>query len=139
MAQKTATQAASNWKSGMAQGGGKWAAGVQNCTVNPMALAAGAMDKAVQNYTAAAPRMAAALSAYPVGNWKAACAAPTATAAYAAGGTKGLPKYTNAVTKLAASVWPQMKAASQAAGGGDAGYLAAAAVLRQAKANGQTK
>jgi hypothetical protein len=139
VAQKSATAAAGNWKAGMAGGAAKWAAGIQACNVNPMALAAQAVDKATANYTAAAPRMAAALAAYPVGNWKAACASPAAQSNYVNGASKGLPKYTAAVTKMAASVWPGQKQASAAAGGGQAGMVAAYQFVQNAKQQGLTK
>jgi hypothetical protein len=139
MAQATASQAAASWKAGMAGAGSKWSQGVANCQVNPMQLASQAVDTAVANYTAQAPQMAAKLAAYPVGNWKAACASPAAQSNYTNGAAKGQAKYTAAVTKLAATVWPGQKAASVAAGGGSAGMVAAYQFVQQAKANGQTK
>lgn len=139
MAQATAATAAANWKAGMASAGPKWSAGIQNCQVNPPALAAAQVNKAVANYTARAPQMAATLAAYPVGQWKAACASPAAQSNYTNGAAKGLTKYTAAVTKLASTVWPGQKQASEAAGGGQAGMVAAYQFVQQAKANGQTK
>lgn len=137
MAQKTAAQAASNWKAGMGSAGPKWAQGIANCNVNPMALAAAQSDKAQANYVAAVPRMVAGLNATPVGFWKSQAAA--AQSNFAQGATKGLPKYTAAVAKLAGTVWPGQRAASQAAGGGQAGMDAAYQYVQQQKASGMTK
>jgi hypothetical protein len=137
MAQKTAAQAASNWKTGMAAAGPKWSAGIAACNVNPMQLAAAAVDKATANYVAAAPQMVAQLNATPVGFWKSQAAA--AAGSFAQGATKGLPKYTSAVAKLAGTVWPGQKQASMSAGGGAAGMVAAYQYVQQAKASGQTK
>ena len=134
---KTAAQIASAWQAGMAGKGAAYAAGIQNCTVNPMALAAAQVDTAVANYAASAPRMAANLNATPVAFWKSQAVAGQAK--WAAGAAKGLTKYTAAMGKLVANVYPGMKQASLAAGGrGGAAAAAAIDYLIQAKANGQT-
>jgi hypothetical protein len=135
MAAKTAAQIAQAWQAGMAGKAGNYSTGVQNTTVNPMALAAAQVDKAVANYSAAAPQMAAKLNATPVAYWKSQSVAGAQK--WAAGAAKGLPKYTAAMTKLTA-IYPGMKQASDAAGGGAQGAAAAITYLQQAKANGQT-
>ncbi len=137
MAQSTATQAAANWKAGTAGAGQKWSQGIANCQVNPMQLAAAQADKAVANYSAAKDRMVSGLNATSVQTWKSQAAASQSN--YTQGATKGLSKYTQAATKMASQVWPAMKQASAAAGGGVAGMTAAYEVMQTAKANGQTK
>ena len=140
MAQALPAAAASAWKTGVSGAGPKWAAKVAACTVNPMALAATALqEKGAANYAAAIPGMVASLNAYPVGSWKAACGTPAAQSNYTNGASKGLAAYTAAVTKQAATLWPGQAAASAAAGGGQAGMDAAYQFVQQAKANGQTK
>ena len=134
---KTAAQIAQAWQQGMAGKTGNYTAGIQNCNVNPMALAAAQVDTAVANYANAAQRMAANLNATPVAFWKSQAAAGAAK--WAAGASKGLPKYTAKMAKLVANVYPGMKAASMAAGGkGGAAAAAAIDYLIQAKQNGQT-
>jgi hypothetical protein len=123
---KTTAAIAAAWQKGMAAAGPAFAAGTGATTLNPMALAAQAGDKAVANYTAAwqSGQVAAALNAVPVSYWKSQCAA--AGPRLASGATKALPKYTAAINSLQ-PVWTQMKAASDAAGT-DPGSRAAAAI-----------
>jgi len=89
---KTAAEIAQSWQQGMASKGAKYAQGIQNTTVNPMALAAAQADVAVANYAAAKDRMAANLTATPVSFWKSHAAA--AQAKSHSGEAKSLPKYT---------------------------------------------
>jgi hypothetical protein len=134
---KTAAQIAQAWQQGMAGKGANYAAGIANCNVNPMALAAAQADTAVANYANAKERMVAGLNATSVQFWKQ--QAQNAQAKWQQGSTKGMPKYTAKMAKLVANVYPGMKAASMAAGGkGGAAAAAAIDYLIQAKQNGQT-
>lgn len=134
---KTAAEIATAWQQGMQSKGAKYAAGIQNTTVNPMQLAAQQADTAVANFAAAKDRMVNNLNATPVAFWKTQSAA--AQAKWQSGAAKGMTKYTAKMTKLVNNVYPGMKAASQAAGGkGGAAAAAAIDYLIQAKANGQT-
>ena len=101
MAVKTAAQAAQNWQQGFGAAGQKWAQGIQNTTVNPMALAAAQLPKAIANYTAAAQpggAMATGLAAAQPSYWKSQCAA--ASGKLAQGATKGAAKYAKAAGAL---------------------------------------
>lgn len=120
----------------MAGKAANYTTGINNCQVNPMQLAASQADKAVANYSAAKDRMVSNLTSTPVSFWKSQAVAGAAK--WAAGATKGLPKYTAAIQKLVTNVYPGMKAASAAAGGGPAGAAAAIQFAMTAKANGQT-
>jgi hypothetical protein len=134
---KTAAEIAAAWQAGMASKGAKYAQGIQNTTVNPMALAAAKADDAVANFAAAKDRMVANLNATPVAFWKSQAAA--AQAKWQGGAAKGMTKYTAKIQKLVSTVYPGMKAASIAAGGkGGAAAAAAIDFLMQAKQNGQT-
>lgn len=119
----TVAQIAAKWKNSGAAAAAAWNAGIQGYSGNPMEAAAAQVDKAVANYSAAAGRMAANLRATPVSTWKSQSSASQSN--YSQGFTKGLPKYTAAIQKLSSSLWPGMKQASQAAGGGPAGAAAA--------------
>jgi hypothetical protein len=114
---------AAKWKASGATAAQAWNNGIQQYAGNPMAAAAAEVNKAVANYSAAAPRMAANLQATPVSFWKSQAAASQSN--YSQGFTKGLPAYTAAIQKLSTSLWPGMKSASQAAGGGPQGAAAA--------------
>jgi hypothetical protein len=118
---KTANEAADNWANAMANSlaVNKYKAGIQACTVNPMAEAAKpenvdkyrngvqeALDsgKYVQNLLAA-----------DAAAWKANATGDGATR-FAGGAKKGKPKYVRAANKLA-PVWQQMRAAADAVPG----------------------
>ena len=134
---KTPAQIAQALQQGLAGKGANYSAGINNCTVNPMALAAAQADVAVANFAAAKDRMVANLNATPVAFWKS--QATAAQSKWQQGATKGLAKYTAKITKLHATVYPAMRAASLAAGGkGGAAAAAAIDALIQAKVNGQT-
>jgi hypothetical protein len=134
---KSVTDIAAKWKQNVAAAGGKWNNGIQQYAGNPMQAAAAQADKAVANYGAAKDRMVAGLNNTPVSFWKSQAAASQAN--YTQGATKGSPKYTKAIQVLSSQVWPAMKQASIAAGGGPAGAAAAVQALMDAKRNGQTK
>jgi hypothetical protein len=134
---KTAAQIATAWQQGMAGKGANYASGIQNCQVNPMALAAAQADNAVANYAAAKDRMVAGLNGASVAFWKQQAA--NSQAKWQQGAAKGMTKYTAKMTKMVNGVYPGMKAAAMAAGGrGGAAAAAAIDFLIQAKANGQT-
>ena len=134
---QSVAQMASKWQRGMQGGTETWNQAIQGYSGNPMEMAAAKVDVAVANYAASAQRMAANLRATPVSVWKSQSAASKAN--YAQGAAKGLPAYTRALTVLSTNVWPGMKAASQAAGGGPAGCQAAVQYAIDAKAQGRTK
>lgn len=130
------SQIAAKWKNGVAGSGEAWSAGIQGYAGNPMEAAAAQVDKAIAHYNAAAPRMAANLRATPVSFWKSQAAASKGN--YVSGATKGLPAYTAKMQKLSVSLWPGMKQASQAAGGGPQGAAAAIQYAIDAKNAGNT-
>jgi hypothetical protein len=133
---KSVTDIANKWKSGVAGAASKWSAGIQGYAGNPMQMAAAQADKAVANYSAAKDRMVAKLNATPTSFWKSQAAASQSN--YSQGATKGLPAYTAKMTKFSSSLWPGMKAASQAAGGGPQGGAAATQYAMDQKAAGNT-
>lgn len=133
MAVKTVQAGQANYTKGMAGASAAYTAGTAACLVNPMQLAAQAIDKAVANYTAAAPKMAAKLQATPVSDWKAACAG--AGARLTSGGAKGASKWAKNIAPYAA-VWSQMGPAAKAAGDDPvAKFSAALAIIQQVKAS----
>jgi hypothetical protein len=134
---KSVSDIANKWKAAVAGAGGRWNAGIQGYAGNPMELAAAQGDKAVANYSAAKDRMVANLRATPTSFWKSQAAASQAN--YTNGSNKGLTAYTKAIQTMSTGVWPGMKAASQAAGGGPAGAAAAIQYSMDAKAQGRTK
>jgi hypothetical protein len=133
---QSVSQVAAKWKAGVAGGGAAWNAGIQGYAGNPMELAAAQVDKAVANYSAAAPRMAARLRATPVSTWKSQSALSQSN--YVQGATKGLNAYTAKMQRLSVSLWPGMKQASQAAGGGPQGAAAAIQYAIDQKQAGNT-
>jgi hypothetical protein len=127
-------QMAKNWQAGMAQGAGKYKAGVQNFQGNPMALAAakvadGTYLAAVQEAVSSG-RMVARLNAVDPGFWKSQ-ASGAGAAAWAAGSAKGLPKYMRAVQSLAPA-YARASADAAAATGPLAKVAAAINALRAA-------
>lgn len=72
MAQLNPTQAAANWRKGMAASGDKFKAGVQAVTESPTAKAAMAIDRQVQGVIAAAQsgKTQRALNAVTLESWK---------------------------------------------------------------------
>jgi hypothetical protein len=133
----TPAQIAAKWQAGVQRSGTAWNQGIQSYAGNPMAAAAAKADTAVANYAAAKDRMVAGLNNTSVSFWKSQSAASQQN--YTQGATKGAPAYTKAITVLSANVWPGMKAASQAAGGGPAGAAAAIQYAIEAKQQGRTK
>lgn len=124
MAQKNAQQAAANWKSAMQspQTAANYKAGIQNCTVNPMALAA--TDEAMQKYQEGVARSittgkrARSLNNAQVSTWKN-NSMTIGAQNLSSGATKAQAKYQANIAPYAA-VWPAMKAASAALPGGSA-------------------
>ena len=141
MAVKTAAQAAQNWQQGFGAAGQKWAQGVQNTTVNPMALAAAQLPKAIANYTAAAQpggAMATGLAAAQPSYWKSQCAA--ASGKLAQGATKGAAKYAKAAGALQPSWQQASDAAAQARASGQDSlsvFAASMAVMKASKGAGK--
>jgi hypothetical protein len=133
----TVAQIAAKWQAGVQKSGAAWSSGIQNYQGNPMQMAAAQADKAVANYAAAKDRMVAGLNNTPTTFWKSQSAASQSN--YTQGATKGSPAYTKAITVLSANVWPGMKQASQAAGGGAQGAAAAIQYAIDAKQQGRTK
>ena len=129
MAQKTLAQAAANWGTAMAapSTAANYKAGIQNTSVNPMAMAAS--PDAQQKYLAktslavSSGKMANALNNTPVSTWKN-NAMNIGAQNLASGAKKGGSKYVQNLQPYA-NVWPQMKAASQAIPGGTIAAAAA--------------
>lgn len=133
MAQATAATAAANWKAAMASPttAANYKAGIQNCNVNPMQLAAS--ETAMNAYQAGVLRSinsgkrVNALNSASVATWKT-NATTVGVQNLQTGATKGLPKYQANIAPYAA-VWPQMKAAAAALPGGS---IAAASAKQKA-------
>lgn len=119
MAGKTvdANQMLNNWKRGMQGAGTKYIQGINNCQVNPMALAAqpDAMQRflsGVQNSVTSGKRAQSLMSA-DVNTWKKNATTLGASALAGSGMNKGADKYGQAAQKLA-GVLTQASAAANA-------------------------
>lgn len=116
---KTPSVGSANYKSGVSAGGNNWNTGVQNCQVNPMALAAGQHQKAAANYQAVVGNgyWAGKMSAMSVSQWKTPVAATVSkyTGSAQAGSTKWASWYQSAGMQVAQNVRNQ--AAQQRAAG----------------------
>lgn len=130
-------QMTAKWKSGMQSAGPAYTAGTAAVTESPMAKAAQNLDKAAANYQRAisSGRMAAALNATPLATWKAGCQRGAAN--FATGVAKGEQKVAANFQRMV-PIYDQMKQASRAAGGGQAGMIAAHQIIVAAgkRANG---
>jgi hypothetical protein len=131
MATMSPQEYAAAWAAGIAKAGPKYQKNTQAVTESPMQKAAMKLDKAAANYQAAVSsgRMAAALNAVPLGDWKAACA--IGASKLASSGAKGSPKMVRAAAVLIPA-WAQAKAAAAAAPDDPVAKFAAALAVMQA-------
>lgn len=115
---KTLAQAVANWTSAMGstETANRYKQGIQNCTDNPMQLAA--TDQAMENYLNGVKRSitsgkrVAKLQAASFTDWKA-IASTVGVQNLANGAKKGSPKMSRGLAPYAA-VWPQMTAVAKA-------------------------
>lgn len=137
MAVKSAQQAVQNWQQGIAQGGAKYAAGINAVTESPMAAAAAQQDKMLANVTQAVTsgRWANALNNTSMAFWK--TQAANAQSKWSAGAQKGLTKFTASAQKMQ-GVWQAAQNAAKAAGSDPvARFTAAMQVMQAAGKKGQ--
>lgn len=108
-----------DWKAGMQTGATKWADRIQRYNGNPMALAAAAVQDGryltAITEAVSSGRMVAKLNAIDPSFWKSQCQR-AGVAAFAAGASKGAPKYERAAAKIAQAAAAGSQAASAVTG-----------------------
>jgi len=136
MAMSTA-QIVSKWKAGLSNASQAYVAGTGAVTSSPMAAAAAQAPKAAQNYANAvnSGRWAASLTAVPLSYWKNQCS--IASQKLGVGAQKGEQKYAAGMQRTQAAR-DGMRAASQQAGGGEAGMVAAMRLMKSAGKKAQS-